>query len=277
MVTRWAGQAQGIAPTRNRIVCWAGQAQGIAPTNEMSQSAPARTQPNPRQRKRRRRLLRALLLRFLKRLRKACAVLETPAQWYELTKELRQTLNDYADVLGSADRDSLWLATLLADSTHEGITRACSVLQSKLVTVISALPAGGLAAPLLLGAALVVAAAVAGAAILLNALSVTVNLHNVGCVPIAIAGNLPVTLPGVDLPPFVATNAVERATVPPVSMTTDFHPPNTLSVNLFGVPLSFQFPPDVQSVTFDGVDLTTGRRVLDFGRGAQHDFVVRCQ
>lgn len=236
-----------------------------------------RTNPTPRQRKRRRRLLRALLLRFLKRLKKACAVIETPAQWYELTKELRKTLQDYSDVLSSGDRDTLWLATLLTDSTHEGVTRACSVLESKLVTVISALPAGGLAAPLLLGAALVVAVVVAGAAIALTATSITVNIHNIGCAPVAIAGNLPVNLPGFDLPPFVATNSVESATVPPVSITTNFQPPDTLNANLFGAPLSFRFPSNVQSLTFDGIELTTGQRVLDLGRGAQHDLVVRCQ
>lgn len=238
---------------------------------------PARTRPDERQRKRRRRLLRALLLKFLKRLRKACETLESPAQWYEFTKELRQTLTDYADALSSADRDTLWLATMLTDQTHEGITRACSVLQSKLVSVIATLPAGGFAAPVALAAAGAVTVLVVGAAIWLNVTGVTVRIHNLGCAPVAVAGVLPVSLPGVALPPFVGTNAVEIATVPPVRLTTTFQAPDTLQANLFGVPLSFHFTSQIASLMFDGTELTTGQHTLDLGRGAEHNFVIRCR
>lgn len=237
----------------------------------------ARTPTNPRQRKRRRRLLRVILLRFLKRLQKACETLDTPAQWYELTKELRKTMMDYADVLSSADKDTLWLATMLTDQTHEGITRACSVLQSKLVSVIATLPAGGLLAPVALTAAGVVTVLVVGAAILLNVTSVTVNIHNVGCAPILVAGNLPISLPGMEFPAMVGTNATESATVPPVTITTRFQPPNLLEANLFGAPVSFRFPSNVTSLTFDGLELTNGTHSVNLGQGAEHDLVVQCQ
>lgn len=240
-------------------------------------STTTRTQPSLRQRKRRRRLLRVLLLRFLKRLQKACETLETPAQWYEITKELRKTLNDYADVLSSADRDTLWLATMLTDQTHEGITRACAVLQSKLVSVIVTLPAGGLLAPIALTAAGIVTVLVVGAAIALSVTGVTVNLHNVGCAPIIVAGNLPISLPGMEFPALVGTNAVESATVPPVTVTTRFEPPDTLHANLFGALVSFRFPSTVASLTFDGVELTNGAHSVNLGQGSQHDLVVRCE
>ena len=117
---------------------------------------------------------------------------------------------------------------------------------------------------------------VAGA-IVLNVTSVTVNLHNVNCAPIVVAGVLPVSLPGVDFPAMVATNATESATVPPVTVTTRFRPPDVLEANLFGAPLQFHFPADVSSVTFDGIELTTGQHALDLGRGAEHDLIVKCQ
>lgn len=240
-------------------------------------STTTRTQSNERQRKRRRRLLRVILLRFLKRLQKACETLETPAQWYEITKELRKTITSYQDVLSSADRDTLWLATMLTDQTHEGITRACSVLQSKLVGVIATLPAGGLLAPIALTAVGVVTVLVVGAAIVLNVTSVTVNIHNVGCAPIIVAGNLPISLPGMEFPARVATNAVASATLPPVTVTTRFEPPNLLEANLFGAPLQFRFPSTVQSITFDGEELTNGAHTVNLGQGSQHDLVVQCQ
>jgi hypothetical protein len=237
----------------------------------------ARTPPHPRQRKRRRRLLRVLLLQFLKRLQKACETLDTPAEWYEITQELRKTIAEYQDVLSSADKDTLWLATVLTDQTHEGITRACSVLQSKLVSVIATLPAGGLLAPLALTAAGIVTVLVVGAAILLNVTSVTVRLHNVGCAPILVAGNLPISLPGMEFPALVGTNAVESATVPPVTITTRFRPPDVLEANLFGAPVSFRFPSNVSSLTFDGLELTNGTRSVNLGQGSEHDLIVRCQ
>jgi hypothetical protein len=164
----------------------------------------------------------------------------------------------------------------LTDQTHEGITRACSVLQSKLVSVIATLPAGGLLAPIALTAAGIVTVLVVGAAILLNVTSVTVNIHNVGCAPIVVAGNLPISLPGMEFPAMVATNAVESATVPPVTLTTQFQNPNLLRASLFGAPLNFQLPARVTSVLFDNVELLAGTHTFDLGRQKQHALVVRC-
>jgi len=240
----------------------------------MVTTAPA--QKNSRQRTRRRRLLRTLLLKFLKRLKKACETLETPAQWYEVTKELRGILNDYRDVLASSDRDELWLATLLTDQTHTGITQACTVLQSKLASVIAALPAAGLAAPLLLGAALLVAAVVAVGAIVLNVTATTLSIQNINCAPIAVTGIVPVSLPGLELPEAVGTNQIETAQLPPVSIVTQFQAPNTLRASLFGAPLTFRLPPQVTSALFDGVELLAGAHTFDLGKQKEHSLVVRC-
>lgn len=233
--------------------------------------------PKPdQQRKRRRRLLRTLLLKFLRRLKKACEVLETPAQWYDVTKELRGMLNDYRDVLPSGDRDTLWLATLLTDQTQTGITQACTILQSKLVSVISALPSGGLAAPILIGGALLVAAVAAVVAIGLNLAAITLTIQNVNCEPIVIAAAVPVSLPGLDLPGLVSTGETATAQLPPVPLTTNFRAPRTLLVNLLGAPLTFQLPARVVSAFFDNIDLMVGTHTFDLGRQKQHSLVVHC-
>lgn len=229
-----------------------------------------------RHRTRRRRLLRALLLKFLKRLKKACEVLETPAQWYDVTKELREMLNQYRDVLPSSDRDTLWLATMLTDQSHAGITQACSVLQSQLVSVIATLPAAGLAAPVLIASALIVAAVVATIAIVLNLTAITLTIQNVNCAPIAVTGIVPVSLPGLELPASVGTNETETAQLPPVSMTTQFQNPNLLRVSLFGAPLSFQLPARVTSAVFDNVELLVGTHTFDLAKQKQHSLVIRC-
>lgn len=229
-----------------------------------------------RQRPRRRRLLRTLLLKFLKRLKKACEVLETPAQWYEVTKELRGLLNDYRDVLPSSDRDTLWLATLLTDQTHTGITQACAILQSRLATVIATLPAAGLAAPALLVGALVVAVTVAVAAVVLNLTSITLSIQNINCERFAVTGVLPVAMPGLELPEFVATNTTETAQLPPIALNTRRLSASSIVVTLFGVPLNFDLPARVQSVLFDGVELLSGAHTFELGLRKEHTLVIRC-
>lgn len=229
-----------------------------------------------RKRTRRRRLVRTLLLKFLKRLKKACEVLETPAQWYDVTKELRGMLNEYRDVLPSGDRDALWLATLLTDQSHAGITQACTILQSRLVSVIATLPAGGIAAPALIGAALVVTAVAVVAVVVLNTSSVTLTIQNANCETFTVTGAIPVAVPGMELPAFVRTNESETAQLPPVTLNTEFRPPNGLQVSLFGAPLLFGLPARVSSASLDGVELLAGVHTIELGRQPQHTLVVRC-
>ena len=236
----------------------------------------ARNQPTARHRTRRRRVLRALLLKFLKRLKKVCAVLETPAQWYEVTQELRGMLNEYRDVLPSSDRDTLWLATMLTDQSHAGITQACNVLQSQLVSVIAALPAAGIAAPVLIAGALLVAAVVATIAIVLNLTAITLTIQNINCAPIAVTGIVPVSLPGLELPASVGTNDIETAQLPPVTLTTQFQNPNVVRVSLFGAPLSFQLPARVTSALFDNTELLVGTHTFDLAKQKEHALVIRC-
>lgn len=239
-------------------------------------STRARSLPAERQRTRRRRLLRTLLLKFLKRLKKACETLETPAQWYEVTKELRGILNQYRDVLSSSDRDELYLATILTDETHTGITQACTVLQSKLVGFIALLPAGGLAAPLLIGAALIVAAVVAIGAIVLNQTATMLTIQNVNCPQMTVTGRIPVSLPGLELPATINTNSIEQAKLPAVPMHTEFQPPDMLNVSMLGAPIPFRLPRQISSAVFDGQELLRGSHTFDLGKQKEHSLVVRC-
>lgn len=235
--------------------------------------SPPKTQD---QRKRRRRLLRTVLLKFLKRLRKACEFIETPAQWYDITKELRSIIWGAKGVLTSTEIDGLWLATQLTDQTATGITQACSILQSQLVSVIASLPAGGIGAPVLIAGALVAAAVAAVAAIVLNSISVTLTIQNVNCERITVMGLVPISIPGMELPSFVQTNAIEQAQLPPVTLNTLFISPNGVQAKIFGAPLTFGLPSRVSSATFDGENLMQGAHVFNLASQPNHTLVIRC-
>lgn len=228
------------------------------------------------QRKRKRRLLRTLLLKFLKRLRKACEYIETPAQWYDVTQELRGIIWGSRGVMTSTEIDGLWLATQLTDQTATGITQACTILQSQLVSVIASLPAGGIGAPVLLAGALVVAVVVAAVAIYLNATSVSVTIQNINCERIAVIGLVPISIPGMDLPAFVPTNTTADAQLPPIAFNTGFIPPNGIQATIFGAPLVFGLPTRVSSATFDGVNLMQGTHTFNLASQPSHALVIQC-
>lgn len=227
----------------------------------------------------RKRLARTALLNQLKRVQKVCGTLETPDQWYDSVKGVQETLNEYGNVLPPETLKGLNDALVLADPTRVGLQKACELLDNRLADAISALPGGGLLAPIALAATLVVAVIVFVGVVFLNANSVELEIVNRNCQAILIAGDFPgLDWLGMELPREpIAANATGIARLMPISLTVDATDSAHVKL-LFGVvTVPVGNSSALQQISFNGNALLGKLTPLNLGEKKSHELVALCK
>ena len=235
------------------------------------------TREDERQRKKRQKQLRKSLLAFLKRLRKACKSYESLADWNDLVQPLESLLDKYAQDMPEGRAQRLRDAMNLKSATEQGIQAGCKVLQKEIESVISLLPAGGILAPALIGAFIIVAVGVAAVVAVLNSSGREVLIRDQGCGDISVP-DLGFNIPGLSLPSEILNDQTANATIPTI-LSVDLEvrdQERTMTVWIFNNPLHFNFDNQIQSLTFDGVELMNRRTTLDFRNRPSHELIFTC-
>jgi hypothetical protein len=230
-----------------------------------------------RQSKKRQKQLRKGLLAFLKRLRQTCKSYESLADWNELIQPLESLLDEYAQDMPPGRAQRLRDAMNLKSATEQGIQAGCKVLQKEIESVISILPAGGILAPALIGAFIVVAVGVAAVVVVLNSSGREVLIHDQGCGDISVP-DLGFSIPGLSLPSEILNDQTANATIPSI-LNVDLEvrdQERTMTVWIFNNPLHFNFDNQIQSLTFDGAELMNRRTTLDFRNRPSHELIFTC-
>lgn len=234
-------------------------------------------QKDERQKKKRQKELRKGLLAFLKRLRKACKSYESLGDWNELIEPLETLIDEYAQDLPQNRAQQLKEAMRLKAATAEGIQAGCQVLQKEIESVISLLPVGSILVPALIAAFIIVAVGVAVSAIVFNASAREVMISNQGCGDIQVPA-LGLSIPGLHIPKEIPNNQTANASIPSI-IKIDVQvrkPEKMMTVWIFNNPLDFTFDNQIQSLTFDGVELTDQRTALDFRNRPSHELIFTC-
>lgn len=235
------------------------------------------TKEDERQRKKRQKQLRKGLLAFLKRLRQACKSYESLADWNDLVQPLESLLDEYAQDMPQGKAQRLRDAMNLKSATEQGIQAGCKILQKEVESVISLLPAGGILAPALIGAFVVVAVGVAAVVAALNFTGRQVLIRDQGCGDISVPA-LGFSLPGLSIPSEILNDQTATATIPSI-LNVDVEvrdQDKTMTFWIFNNPLRFNFDNQIQSLTFDGVELMNQRTPLDFGNRPSHELIFTC-
>lgn len=238
--------------------------------------------PSPSEREKRKKAKR-FFTAALKRLKRTYKAIKTVDQWYEFVQQIESMLPEYEDVLSPVDAQRLKAALQLADTSHEGISRAIDVLEFELDHVVNALPSGGALGLAIAGVAVLTAVGVGAASAALNASAVPILIRNNGCAPIPICqGVLPALdwlsgAVGIDLPKRpIQSGSQDTLTFPPLAITLDATARNKLNIEIWGIALPFSVGVDVDSIQFDGQEILGLRTPIDLKRSAYHELTVTC-
>lgn len=234
-------------------------------------------QSNVREQKKRQRKVRHAILDFLKKLRKACETFKTADDWYKYLKQLESLLQEYEKELPAGTQQRLKDAIKLTDSSREGIKKACKVLQTEILHVIEALPAGGILPTVLIGAVIATAVAVGAIVSYFSLTAVPVIIINDGCDPLHPPQGIANYIPGLDLPKQPILKG-EKATakVPPVMVDINAKS-GTIIFTAMGITVPFEVPSEVTGAQFDGMPILDQSISVHLGDREQHELVVTCR
>lgn len=234
-------------------------------------------QPHPKDRKKQKKRLAALLLSFHKNLKRSCGSFNKVSEWYGYLKDhLQPILDEYGDELPSDVLQKIKGAMKLTDDSKAGINEACQTLQGDVGKVAANLAGRGLFGSTALGTFLVGALAVGGLVAYLKLNAVTLTLTNDGCDTMTLSGNIPVNLPGLSIPPDpIRSGQSAILTVPPLRATVDGTAPGGITVATFGFTLRFAVDPSIR-VTLDGAPLNGKRTEVNLGSQPTHTAVISC-
>lgn len=232
-----------------------------------------KAEQNKKQRK-----VRLAFLDFLKKLRKACETFKTADDWYKYLKQLESLLQEYEKELPAGTQQRLKDAIKLTDANHEGIKKACKVLQTEIGHVIEALPAGGILTTVLIVAVIVSAVAVGATVSYFSLTAVPVVIINDGCDPIQPSNSIANYIPGIDLPKQPILNGEKvTAKVPRVAVDIDASQSGTIIFTAIGISMPFAIPNEVTGVQFDGNPILERSISVYLGDMEQHELVVTCR
>jgi len=228
--------------------------------------------------KRERKKARAALLAFLKRLRKACKVMDTAETWSDCVKELGALLQEYQLQIPGVNLQRLKSAMQLGEPGRAGIKKACKVLQLEVERAIDILPAAGGLASALVGGLFVVAALIAAAIIYVERTAVDIVIVNNGCSPIRLAGGFPIDLPGLHLPSeAIPSGSRAVAQVPRISVYVDATGGDRVALKVLGITRPFDLGRRATQIHWDGRPLLGQRTTLNLASQPQHELVVTCR
>lgn len=231
----------------------------------------------------RRKKARKAFAAFLKRVKKACRLVQNADEWAEFVEPLRDALIQYGDTLSPNTLHRLQRALQFTDATRSGVSRSCDVLEFELGHALDALPPAGVGSLIGLGIAAAIVVGVGVGVASLNAKAVGVGVFNDGCAPLVLnADAIPglgwvLGALGVDLPD-APIRSGERAnlSLPPITVELDGATPGRITWVVLGVSLHIPLG-QVDELWLDG-ELLTGRRLrIALGDRTSHEVVVICR
>jgi len=231
----------------------------------------------------RRKKARKAFVAFLKRVKKACRLIQSADEWAEFIKPLRDALINYGDALSPNTLQRLQRALQFTDATRSGVSKACDVLEFELEHAIDALPAAGAGGLAALGIAVAIVAGVGITVAALNANAVNVGVFNDGCAPLLLNAEavpglgwvlnpLGVALPAAPLP----TGGRASLSLPPITIELDGTAPGSISLIVLGQALRIGLG-QVDELWLDGEPLTGRRSRIDLGEREQHELTAICR
>ena len=233
--------------------------------------------------KKEKRKARKALMLFLKRLRRACEIIETADDWSDIVGDLDGLLAQHQLGIPATYRQRLQSASTLTSPTLQGLGRACDTLQLEVERVIKGLPAGGgvglAAVGVLIGVAIVAGVAVT----VINLRSVEVVIRNEGCADISLFEGLAplmedvINTVGIDLPERIPEGGEETLRMPGVKVQIDGTQGDSFRIGLAGFSVPLELGRRVTSVELDGRSLLGQRTTVDLRDSREHELVVRCR
>jgi hypothetical protein len=231
-----------------------------------------------REDKKKKKKARAALLAFLKRLRKACKVMDTAETWNDCVKELDALLQEYQLQIPGVNLQRLRSTMQLGEPNRAGIKKACKVLQFEVERAIDVLPAAGGLAAALVGGLIVVAIAIAAAVIYVERTAVEIVIVNNGCSPIRLAGGFPIDLPGLHLPhEAIPSGGRAIAQVPRITVDLDATGGDRVALKVLGITRPFDLGRRATQILWDGRPLLGQRTTLNLASLPQHELIVTCR
>lgn len=227
--------------------------------------------------KSRKKKLRLAIVAFRGKLTNACGTFEKVTQWHDfIKKNLDPILKTFHNNIPQGPRKKIEEILSRADHTREGLQKSCELLQGEIGKLVKTLTPnwfGNAVNAVFLGA--VVAAGAGVYYLSSNAVELTVT--NRGCAPLTVAGNMPVSLPGVSLPGKpIPSGSSETFKLPPLSATVDATTRGTITLSTLGSTVTFQLDPGI-GVTLNGESLIGKQTTVNLGERPKHEVVVSCR
>lgn len=227
--------------------------------------------------KSRKKKLRVAIVAFRGKLVNACGTFEKVTQWHDfIKKNLDPILKTFSDDIPEGPRRKIEEILSRADHTREGLQKSCELLQGevgKLVKTLTPNWFGNIVNTVFLGG--IVAAGAAVYYLSSNAVELTVT--NQGCAPLTVAGNVPVSLPGVSLPGKpIPSGSSETFKLPPLLATVDATNRYNITLSTLGSTVTFQLDPRI-AITLNGESLIGKRTSVNLGSRPKHIVIVSCK
>lgn len=125
---------------------------------------------------------------------------------------------------------------------------------------------------------LLIIALVAIAVMTLEEKSVEITIQNKGCSPLSLPTTMPAWVPGFSLPEEPIVSGVPMVIrIPGLKVHVNGMPEDSIVVQIILQSITFQLPPSISSITFDGMSLIGKQRTIALFERPQHNLIITCK
>lgn len=227
--------------------------------------------------KSRKKKLRLAIVAFRGKLVNSCGTFEKVSQWHDfIKKNLDPILRTFHDDIPQGHRKKIEEILSRTDHTREGLQKSCELLQGEIGKLVKTLTPnwfGNAVNGMFIAGVIAVGAGL----FYLSKNAVELTVTNAGCAPLTIAGNIPVSLPGVSLPGKpIASGTSATFKLPPLSAAVDATNRGNITLSTIGSTVTFQLDPGIR-ITFNDQPLHGKKTSINLASRSSHDVVVSCR